>query len=368
MKVATNMFGAEGANLIIKANELGLNLNGVVCPFIELSALKNVLRNVTSKTIKVITSKGSIGKWYRYYKMGKIPAKDGDPPRRELSIDWIKNLTSKGNDKHELTALINGKQITLKIHAYPKDTLHTKLYVYDTGFVITSGNITDQGLLLRHLELGILVTEDDNKLEVDIVKHWFENRWNGKERSCLAIRIEKTMDFAKKIIEKVLEKEIKENQKKHGKPEFYFSNRLFCFGCDEGRNGQIITRTVKIENKNYKEIVCEGCDKILSKIRKFMPVLAQEISHEGSIVWRISKKYYNEKNTYLYRYNKFDEVDETISFDITDNGSIDKLIQTLVASKIEGAYICLNCGNVIQSNFQICPYCGISVNKQLIGI
>lgn len=368
MKVATNMFGAEDANLIIDANELGLKLNGVVCPFIELGALEDLLRNVTSKTIKVITSKGSIGKWYKYYGMGKIPAKGGTPARRELSLDWIQNLTSKGSDKHELTSLTNGKQIVLKIHAYPEDKLHTKLYVYDKGFVVTSGNITDKGLLFRHLELGILVTEDDNKLEVEIVKQWFENRWNGRERSCLAIRIGKTMDFAKKIIEKVLEKEIKENRKKHGKPEFYFSNRLFCFGCDEGRNGKKITRKVQIENKNYEEIVCEGCDQILNKIRIFMPTLAQEMSHKERVVWRISKKYYDDKYTHLYHYKKFDEDDDTISFDITDNGSIDKLIQALVASKIEGACICLNCGDVIQSNFQICPYCGISVKTHLFGI
>lgn len=368
MKVATNMLFSEEANLIIYAKRLGLNLIGIVCPFIELPPLKHILENNSSNDIRIITSKGTIGKWYKQFKAGKTPGKKGDHPTKDQSLDWIKKLNSIGENSHILITKTNKRKIKVYVNVEKDIYIHTKLYVFDKGFVITSGNITDFGTLMRHLEMGVLVTEKDNKLEVEIVKRWFENRWNHIERSCLALRVEKTMDFAKKIIEKALEKEIQENQKKQENSEFYFSNRLFCFGCDEGRNGKIITKKVKIDGGNYEEIICDGCDQILNKIRKFLPTMAQEISHEGRLVWRISKKYYDFKYTHLYHYEKYDKDDFTISFDVTDNGSIDKLIRALVASKIESGYVCLNCGDALKPDFKICPSCGTSVKINIFGI
>lgn len=366
MKVATNMFCSEGADLLLDAKEEGLELKGIVCPFIELPALKQILEIVSIKKLRIITDKGTIGTWYKQFKAGIIPGKDGDTPTKPQSLDWMKSLIAKSKMNHNLKVKINGKTFSVDIHIEEYKDVHMKLYVFDKGFVNTSANITDAGILLRHLEMGVLVTEKDNKLQVEIIKQWFEDRWKNNESSCLAIRVEKTMYFAKKIIENVLEKEINANRKKHGNSEFYFSNRLFCFGCDECRNGKIIKRKLKFENKKYEEIICTGCDKILNKIRKFMPNVIQEISHEGRIIWRISKKDYNEKNTYLYYYELYDSDELTVSFDLTDDGSIDKIIQSLIASKIEDTQICLSCGNVVKLDHQWCSTCGHQLKNNVI--
>jgi len=368
MKVATNMFGSEEANLLLDANETGLKLTGIVCQLIDLVGLKSILSDIKTNHIKIITRKGTVGSWYKQYNKGEIPEKKGRYARAPLPLDWIKNIKSTSKTSHKMEVQFEKRKIDIEIHTVPGDDLHTKLYVFDKGFVITSGNVTEHGTFLRHLEMGVLITDRDNKLEVEIVKQWFEDRWNDKERSCLGIRVCKTMDFAKKIIEKSLREEIQENKKKHEDSEFYFSNRLFCFGCDEGRNGKIIEREIKIDGKKYHEQICKGCDQVLKKIRNFLPNFVQEISHEGRIVWRISKEYYENKYTWLYHYDTYDEDNNTISFNMTDNGSVDKVIQALVASKIESAYICLNCGGPLQKNYQICPNCGGSTKTHLFGI
>lgn len=147
-----------------------------------------MLSSTTSTNIRIITRKGTVGKWYQQNNLGHIPAKTGQYARGPLKIDWIDDLTSTSKTSHILKATIDGKHFIIEVNTIPGDELHTKLYVYDRGFVITSGNITEHGTLLRHLELGVLITEDDNELEVEVVKQWFEDRWIGAESSCLGIR------------------------------------------------------------------------------------------------------------------------------------------------------------------------------------
>ena len=368
IRVATNMLCSEEANLLHDAKRVGLKLQGIVCPFIDLPALKRILENVSTKEIRIITEEATVGKWYKFFIDGKIPEKPDEELIKDKTLKWIKTLKSTSKTSHVMIVKIKNDLKTINVHIEGTQEVHTKLYIFNKGFVITSGNITDGGTFLRHLEMGVMITNEDNKLQVDIVKEWFEERWNGEESSCLAIQVEKTMDFSKKIIEKTLKKEIEDNQKKHGLGEFFFSNRLFCFGCDEERMGEIITRKIKIEKKQYQEVICKGCDNILSKIRKYMPTLVQEVSHEGIIIWRISKKYYKEKNTYLYYYDLYDEDDYSVSFELTDDGSIDKLIQSLIASKIEDTQICLSCGNSVKLNCLWCPYCGVQLKDNLIFI
>ena len=73
--VATNKLFSEEANLQLDANKLGLKLIGIVCPLIELIALKDVISSASSTNIRIITRKGTIGNWYQQYNSGYIPKK-----------------------------------------------------------------------------------------------------------------------------------------------------------------------------------------------------------------------------------------------------------------------------------------------------
>ncbi len=359
MKVATNRIFSESADLLLDARRNRYKLLGIVCPFIELQILKEILNQFNYDGLRIITDKGTIGSWFKQIKNGETPGKQKDDgtylsPKR---LDWIESLKSVADESFQLIVKIDWKKIIVNIQVEPPKKLHTKLYVFDKAFVVTSANITDEGSLIRHLEMGVLITETDNRLQTEIVKNWFEDRWTRAERSCLALKVQITLELAKKIIDEVLKEEIEENQKLHSNSENYFSNRLFCFGCDEERNGEIRSYRLILRNKSYIEIICQGCAKIFDKIRIFMPSIVQEMSHEGRIIWRISADDYNDRNTYLYRFEKYDSDNNSVAFDLTDNGSIDKIILYLIASNIEDMQICMSCGKSVRLDSSYCPFC-----------
>lgn len=358
MKVATNMFGAESADLIVDANKRGLNLIGIICPFITLDALWNLLKFSNFTNRRIITEISTVDKWQKLIKRGLMPEKE---ERREFSLDWIQIIGKKENphlnhndvtpaDWNEsiyfLKGVVDGRDFKIEVHTQPQYDIHAKLYVYDGGFVITSGNITYAGTITRHMELGILITKEDDELEVQVIRELFETNWVDKSLSCEAIRRRiRYVNFAEELLNMVLSNEIEENGMRHhneiGDNMEYitdykrdcFSGGLLCFGCDEGRYGRVVKRDIEINGGNYTEIVCKGCDRILKKIRSYLPEFVQDRSHEGYIHWRISNQFYMNNEPMLKKfYHSCDE--NTVALCGSDDGTMDELIKTLVACKL----------------------------------
>lgn len=213
MQVATNMFGAETANLILEAKEKGLKLIGIICPFLQIDALKEIIVTADFVQQRIITEISTIKKWKKQIDAG------------EVSLDWIKSLEEKTNpyidpkyplaqDKsiYFLKGKIEGTDFEAEIHTKEQYTIHTKLYVYDKGIVITSGNITPSGMFNRHMELGVLITPEDNELEVQVVKELFENNWVGKFVSCEGIRRQILYTKAEDLLNSLLSEEIENNR------------------------------------------------------------------------------------------------------------------------------------------------------------
>src|SRR5215204_7268734 len=74
-----------------------------------------------------------------------------------------------------------------------------------------------------------------------------------------------------------------------------FSGRGFCFGCDEGRNGRVIHRKRSFSsnpNREFDEVICEGCDMIMDLFRLYIPEVIQTLSHEGIMIWIIESRVY----------------------------------------------------------------------------
>lgn len=90
-----------------------------------------------------------------------------------------------------------------------------------------------------------------------------------------------------------------------------FSDRAFCFGCDEGRHGKVINRKRAFANvipdpdpdpnsypylksypRFYDEVICEGCDTVMRLFRLYIPEVIQTYSHEGFVVWIIETRIY----------------------------------------------------------------------------
>jgi len=282
-------------------------------------------------------------------------------------LDWIKSLDEiPDSNIYFLKGKIDGTDFEVEIHTKEKFSIHTKLYVYDKAFVISSANITPSGMFERHMELGILITEEDNELEVRVVKKLFEENWIGKFGSCEGIRREILYKRAEKLLESLLSDEIENNKLRFEKdiedqseylseqeigegindlPDYsknYFSWRIFCFGCDEGRSGKIITKEIELEGKRYAEIICESCDKILEKIRDYLPPFAQDFSHEGYIGWRISRDFYKRHEGMIEHYSNkkffYSSDDRTVVLSGSDDGTIDELIRILVACKLREEY------------------------------
>lgn len=351
MQVATNMLGAETANLILEAKEKGLKLIGIICPFIQIDALKEIIVTADFVQQRIITEISTIKKWKKQIDAG------------EDSLDWIKSLEEKTNpyidpkyplaqDKYIyfLKGKIEGTDFEVEIHTKEQYAIHTKLYVYDKGIVITSGNITPSGMFSRHIELGVLITQEDNELEVQVVKELFENNWIGKFVSCEGIRRQILYTKAEDLLNSLLSEEIENNRIMFEREieegieyvtdysKDYFSWRMFCFGCGEGRGGKIIRRKIELEGRIYTEVVCEKCDKILKKIRDYLPPFVQDFSHEGYIGWRIPRNFYTQHQGMIkHHFNQIffhSSDDRTVVLCGSDDGSIDKLIRILVACKL----------------------------------
>lgn len=333
MKVATNMFGAESADLIVDANKRGLNLIGIICPFITLDALWNLLTFSNFTNQRIITEISTVYKWQKLIRRGVMPETE------VTSADWDESI-------YFLKGVVDGRDFKIEVHTQPQYDIHAKLYVYDGGFVITSGNITYAGTITRHMELGILITKEDDELEVQVIRELFETNWVDKSLSCEAIRRRiRYVNFAEELLNMVLSNEIEENGIRHhneiGDNMEYitdykrdcFSGGLLCFGCDEGRYGRVVKRKIEINGGNYTEIVCKGCDRILKKIRSYLPEFAQDRSHEGYIHWRISNQFYMNNEPMLEKfYHSCDK--NTVALCGSDDGTMDELIKTLVACKL----------------------------------
>lgn len=333
MKVATNMFGAESADLIVDANKRGLNLIGIICPFITLDALWNLLTFSNFTNQRIITEISTVYKWQKLIRRGVMPETE------VTSADWDESI-------YFLKGVVDGRDFKIEVHTQPQYDIHAKLYVYDGGFVITSGNITYAGTITRHMELGILITKEDDELEVQVIRELFETNWVDKSLSCEAIRRRiRYVNFAEELLNMVLSNEIEENGIRHhneiGDNMEYitdykrdcFSGGLLCFGCDEGRYGGVVKRKIEINGGNYTEIVCKGCDRILKKIRSYLPEFVQDRSHEGYIHWRISNQFYMNNEPMLEKfYHSCDK--NTVSLCGSDDGTMDELIKTLVACKL----------------------------------
>ena len=333
MKVATNMFGAESADLIVDANKRGLNLIGIICPFITLDALWNLLTFSNFTNQRIITEISTVYKWQKLIRRGVMPETE------VTSADWDESI-------YFLKGVVDGRDFKIEVHTQPQYDIHAKLYVYDGGFVITSGNITYAGTIKRHMELGILITKEDDELEVQVIRELFENNWVDKSLSCEAIRRRiRYVNFAEELLNMVLSNEIEENGIRHHNEigdniEYItdykrdcFSGGLLCFGCDEGRYGRVVKRKIEINGGNYTEIVCKGCDRILKKIRSYLPEFVQDRSHEGYIHWRISNQFYMNNEPMLEKfYHSCDE--NTVALCGSDDGTMDELIKTLVACKL----------------------------------
>lgn len=122
----------------------------------------------------------------------------------------------------------------------------------------------------------------------------------------------------------------------------YVGKRLFCFGCDEDRYGEYISRKIKLEgiDKNYNENICEGCAKILEIIRPFLVPVLQVASHEGRVWWRIPRNIYEKYSDMLFSFRDYnfphecDEDEYTVILGATDSGygdpiSLDTLLDYL---------------------------------------
>jgi len=180
VKVATNMFGAETANLIIDAREQGLELQGIVCPFIQLEDIRMIVEDLDFFQGRILTTVETINGW-----------KEVLSKNRPEWIIILKEEPCKScpyGTRYWLIGNVNGRPVEIEIRTYKRTELHAKLFVYDKGFVVTSANLTSSGSLLRHIELGILVTQEDSEVEVKVVKRLFEHWWRGESRSCTSIR------------------------------------------------------------------------------------------------------------------------------------------------------------------------------------
>lgn len=120
--------------------------------------------------------------------------------------------------------------------------------------------------------------------------------------------------------------------------EFSFSNRAFCFGCDEGREGKIIKTGRFLNHRIYLELVCEGCKKYLELIRPVTIPFVQVDSHEGVILWRIERGDFADNEDILGRFRetyalidaKHQDDEKTIMLGASDEGSADELVYALI--------------------------------------
>ena len=198
MIVVTNMFGVESADLFLEASGLGLKLEGIIAPFITLDVISDLVTNFQFSKMRMITIIPTIHMWQS--QIEKLVLSNNK--LISFPLDWVKSLEKYDNPHvksgflipdwnkyvYSLKGVIEGKDFEIEIHPKGKGMLHTKLYLYDKGFVISSANLTPEGHLLRQMELGILIREEDNKTEVQVVKQLFEHYWIGEEYSCSAIR------------------------------------------------------------------------------------------------------------------------------------------------------------------------------------
>ena len=119
-----------------------------------------------------------------------------------------------------------------------------------------------------------------------------------------------------------------------------FSQRAFCFGCDEGRNGQVLRIPKRLAGERFVEVVCEGCKKILDLLRPLTLPFVQTYSHEGTICWRVSLFDYRRHTDELRTFNDeppYDGLESitTVCLRATDDGSADHLVHALVRCRLK---------------------------------
>ena len=173
MKVATTLFSVEMANLEVDAAEQNLTLVGIANPNIELGNLKVTLECVEFiRPLRVLTRPKTIRRWFKEFK----------------EEEWIKSF-EVSYIRNRYVGLIRGeiKGEDVEIAFRTRDDLNARLYVYDRGFVITSAELSAISLVLRHAELGILVTEEDDERTVKVVQKVFEKWWEGNDADCVLL-------------------------------------------------------------------------------------------------------------------------------------------------------------------------------------
>ena len=174
MKVATTLFSVETADLLIEAGKQKLILVGIANPYIELGSLEHTLEFAEGfkQPLKVLTRPKTIRYWLKEFKKNK----------------WIKSF-EVSYIENRYTGSIKGKikGEDAEIVFRTRNDLNARLYVYDKGFVITSANVSGASLLLRHAELGILVTEEDDERTVKVVQKVFEKWWEGNDADCVLL-------------------------------------------------------------------------------------------------------------------------------------------------------------------------------------
>jgi hypothetical protein len=119
-----------------------------------------------------------------------------------------------------------------------------------------------------------------------------------------------------------------------------FSQRAFCFGCDEGRSGQVLRIPRRLAGERFVEVVCEGCKKILDLLRPLTLPFVQTESHEGTICWRVSLSDYRRHTCELGIFRdetRYDGVESvtTVCLLATDDGSADDLVHALVRCRLK---------------------------------
>jgi len=181
MKVATTLFSVETADLLIEAGKQKLTLVGIANPYIELGSLEHTLEFAEGfkQPLKVLTRPKTIRYWLKEFKKNK----------------WIKSF-EVSYIENRYTGSIKGKIKggDAEIVFRTRNDLNARLYVYDKGFVITSANVSGASLLLRHAELGILVTEEDDERTVKVVQKVFEKWWEGNDADCVLLY--KTLEWS----------------------------------------------------------------------------------------------------------------------------------------------------------------------------
>ena len=173
MKVATTLFSVETADLLTEAGRHGLTLVGIANPFIELGSLENTLEFAEFRQpLRILTRPKTVRYWLRKLKKN----------------EWIKSFEISYME-NRYAGIIRGKikGEDVEIVFRTRNDLNARLYVYDRGFVITSANVSGTSLLLRHAELGILVTEEDDERTVRVVQKVFEKWWEGNDADCVLL-------------------------------------------------------------------------------------------------------------------------------------------------------------------------------------